>query len=276
MKRCSFAESCDLNFGMPAPVRLAFPALYRALHTTSPDCNFKKGYGYYIGAYEKHNTGSPQTDKTTPSQTTRTISTTTSTPSNGIYTPMPIQSGMVTNYNKSHPIKTITSYEGITDYNKISISNFFKWNPRVNSDYSNLSLGANTCGGIIGSISQPISTKQLTTTTSNGISTPPSIQSGMVSNCNKFHIIKTTTTCQGTVDYDKITITNLLKWNTSIDTKCNNLKLLSALSVAPLPPRFVYVSGRYFSDGQNTDDEIMDLLRDSDGYCRVKLKERAV
>jgi thioester reductase-like protein len=46
--------------------------------------------------------------------------------------------------------------------------------------------------------------------------------------------------------------------------------LLSVLSKAPSPPRFVYVTGGYFSDGQNTDDEILDLLQDGDGYSQTK------
>ncbi|GKU05068.1 unnamed protein product [Fusarium langsethiae] len=183
-----------------------------SLNTTSPDCAFKKAYAYCMGAYLQHNTGFPQTDEPPRSETKKP--TTTSTPSNGISTPMPIQSGM-----------------GIADYHKISISDFFKWNPDVKSDCSNLSLGANACAGVIGSTSQAVSAKPSTTTTSNGISTPPAIQSGMVSDCNKFHAIKTTTTCQGTVDYDKITMANLLKWNPGIDAKCSNLRLGSSVCV---------------------------------------------
>ncbi|KAF5261826.1 hypothetical protein FOXYS1_7471 [Fusarium oxysporum] len=46
--------------------------------------------------------------------------------------------------------------------------------------------------------------------------------------------------------------------------------LLSALSKAPSPPRFVYVTGGYFSDGEKTDDEVLDLLQDGDGYSQTK------
>ncbi|KAF9768165.1 nrps5 single domain, non-ribosomal peptide synthase-like protein [Fusarium sp. DS 682] len=46
--------------------------------------------------------------------------------------------------------------------------------------------------------------------------------------------------------------------------------LLSALSKAPSPPRFVYVTGGYFSDGNKTDDEVLDLLQDGDGYSQTK------
>jgi hypothetical protein len=145
------------------------------------------------------------------------------TAGNGISTPMPVQSGMVSNCNKFHPIKSTTTCQGIADYHKISISDFFKWNPGVKTDCSNLVLGANACAGVIASTS--------TTTTSNGVSTPPAIQSGMVSDCNKFHLIRSTTTCQGIVDYNKITMDNLLKWNPSINSKCSNLELGSSVCV---------------------------------------------
>lgn len=46
--------------------------------------------------------------------------------------------------------------------------------------------------------------------------------------------------------------------------------LLSALSTAPSPPRFAYVTGGYFAGANETDDEILDLLHDSDGYSQTK------
>lgn len=46
--------------------------------------------------------------------------------------------------------------------------------------------------------------------------------------------------------------------------------LLSALSKAPSPPRFVYVTGGYFPDGDRTDNEVLDLLQDGDGYSQTK------
>ena len=131
-----------------------------------------------MAAYKKHNTGLPATDGTLPPGTTKAA--TTSTASNSISTPKPIQSGKVSNCNKFHPIKSTTTCQGIADYYKISISDSFKWNPGVKTDCSNLVLGANACAGVVASTS--------TTTTSNGVSTPTAIQSGMVSDCNKFHL----------------------------------------------------------------------------------------
>ncbi|KAF4944074.1 hypothetical protein FGADI_12956 [Fusarium gaditjirri] len=46
--------------------------------------------------------------------------------------------------------------------------------------------------------------------------------------------------------------------------------LLSAVSKAPSPPRFVYVTGGYFPDGDRTGNEVLDLLQDGDGYSQTK------
>ncbi|KAJ4308625.1 hypothetical protein N0V84_011986 [Fusarium piperis] len=139
---------------------------------------------------------------------TTTKATTTTKPGNGITTPTPAQPGMV------------------NDCNKISLVDFFKWNPEVDKACTNLWLGAYACAGVIGSTPKPMTTAKPTVTQpGNGISTPTPIQAGMVSNCNKFHIIGSTTTCQGIIDYNKITMANFKKWNTGINSACSNLWL---------------------------------------------------
>lgn len=42
------------------------------------------------------------------------------------------------------------------------------------------------------------------TTPSNGINTPMPIQTGMTKSCNKFHTVKSTTTCASIQDYYKV------------------------------------------------------------------------
>ncbi|KAF5561912.1 hypothetical protein FNAPI_3459 [Fusarium napiforme] len=154
---------------------------------------------------------------------TKTATTTTKLPS-----PTPLQEGMVDNCNKFHLVKDTTTCDGIAKYDKISLENFYKWNPKIKSSCNNLQLGAYVCVGVVESSTRPTSTtttiKTTATSPTNGVSTPTSIQSGMVSNCNKFHFIKSTTTCQGIVDYDKITMAEFLKWNTGISSKCTNLE----------------------------------------------------
>ncbi|KAF5973398.1 Autolysin [Fusarium coicis] len=186
--------------------------------------------------------------KTTPTAVTPTVTqkpTTTKQPSgNGVKTPEAIQEGMISNCNKFHYmsptttcqgilnynkitladffkwnpaiVKDTTTCQGILNYNKITLADFIKWNPAVSKDCSGLWKGTSACVGVIGSTPSPTTTskpKPSTTTPANGIKTPPAIQEGMVANCNKFHEVRDTTTCQGIVEYNKITLADFIKWN---------------------------------------------------------------
>lgn len=57
----------------------------------------------------------------------------------------------------------------------------------------------------------------------NSIQTPKPIQEGMVENCNKFHYIDSTTTCQGVLDHYKISLADFIKWNPAVGEDCTNM-----------------------------------------------------
>jgi hypothetical protein len=57
----------------------------------------------------------------------------------------------------------------------------------------------------------------------NGVETPSPIQDGMVGNCNKFHPVRSTTTCKGILDYNKISLNDFVKWNPDVKEDCSNL-----------------------------------------------------
>ncbi|KIL88359.1 hypothetical protein FAVG1_08438 [Fusarium avenaceum] len=158
---------------------------------------------------------------------TQKPSTTKQPSGNGIKTPDPIQEVMVTNCNKFHYVSPTTSCQGILNQNKISLADFFKWNPAIGEDCSQLWAGTNACIGVIGftpSLTTTTNPKPATTTTKgNGIKTPEPIQEGMVSNCNKWHFIGEKTTCQGIIDYNKITLADFIKWNPAVGEGCNKL-----------------------------------------------------
>ncbi|RSL59367.1 hypothetical protein CEP54_007320 [Fusarium duplospermum] len=149
-----------------------------------------------------------------PPTTTTKAPTTTKKPSNGITTPTPIQAGMVTNCNKFHMIKSTTTCASIQDYYGITMADIAKWNPAVGSKCSALLVNYNVCVGVIGGTP---------TKPGNGIETPSPIQSGMVSNCKKFHLVKSTTTCASIQNYYKITLAQLAKWNPAVGSKCTAL-----------------------------------------------------
>ncbi|KAJ4005459.1 hypothetical protein NW752_002292 [Fusarium irregulare] len=158
---------------------------------------------------------------------TQKPSTTKQPSGNGIKTPEPIQEGMVTNCNKFHYVSPTTSCQGILNYNKISLADFVKWNPAVGRECELLWAGTNACVGVIGatpSLTTTTKPKPVTTTIKgNGIKTPEPIQEGMVSNCNKWHFVGDTTTCQGIISYNKITLDDFVAWNPAVGKGCSHL-----------------------------------------------------
>ncbi|KAH6693651.1 LysM domain-containing protein [Plectosphaerella plurivora] len=102
---------------------------------------------------------------------------------------------------------------GITPQQCISITDFFKWNPRVNTACTNLQLGAYACTGVIGGGSSSPSP----------VTTPTPTQAGMVQGCTAFATVRPTTTCQGILDWNKITLANFVKWNPAVRSDCSNL-----------------------------------------------------
>ena len=69
----------------------------------------------------------------------------------------------------------------------------------------------------------------------------------MATNCNKFHLIRDTTTCQGIVDYNRITMADFRRWNTGISASCNNLWLGSYACVGVIG-HMVYVGSLWYFD----------------------------
>ncbi|KAI8692433.1 hypothetical protein NCS56_00000100 [Fusarium sp. Ph1] len=149
-----------------------------------------------------------------PTKTTTKAPTTTKGPSNGISTPSPIQAGMVSNCNKFHLVSSTTTCTSIQNYYKINLADFTKWNPAIGSKCTALWANYHVCIGVIsGTPTNP----------GNGVSTPSPIQPGMVSNCKKFHLVSSTTTCASIQNYYKITMAQLAKWNPAVGAKCTAL-----------------------------------------------------
>ncbi|SCO90103.1 uncharacterized protein FRV6_14231 [Fusarium oxysporum] len=149
-----------------------------------------------------------------PTKTTAKSAAATTKSPNGISTPPPIHNGMVSNCNKFHMVTKSTTCDSIQNYYKISMEDFAKWNPAVGSKCTGLWANYNVCVGVIGGTP---------TKPSTGVKTPSPIQSGMVSNCKKFHPVASTTTCDSIQKYYKITMAQLVKWNPAIGAKCTGL-----------------------------------------------------
>lgn len=161
----------------------------------------------------------------TTTKPTSTISTT-SKPGNGISTPNPIQTGMVGNCNKFHLVVSGDSCAAIATSNNIALSDFYTWNPAVKTDCTLLLVGDYVCIGIVGGTTiKPTSTTSTTSKPGNGISTPNPIQTGMVGNCNKFHLVVSGDSCAAIATSNNIALADFYTWNPAVKTDCTSLLL---------------------------------------------------
>lgn len=140
------------------------------------------------------------------------------TGNNGIATPSPIQTGMISSCNKFHPIAAKTTCDSLKSYYNLDMADFFKWNPAVGTACTKLWVGYNVCVGVIGQKPKPSPTSKPT-----GVPTPDLVQPGIVKGCKKFHEVKATTTCASIQKYYSITMAQLYKWNPAIGSGCTKL-----------------------------------------------------
>ncbi|ORY01575.1 hypothetical protein BCR34DRAFT_521866 [Clohesyomyces aquaticus] len=140
------------------------------------------------------------------------------TPTNGIATPTPIQTGMNTNCNKFYLVKSNDGCYDIAAANGISLENFYAWNPALNSCAA-LWPTYYVCVGLIGSTATPTPTKA---TPTNGVSTPTPTQSPFISNCNKFYLVKSGDGCEDIATANGISFDQFYAWNPAVG-KCASL-----------------------------------------------------
>lgn len=150
------------------------------------------------------------------------------TPGNGIPTPSPIQSGMVFDCDQFHLVSSGDTCASIAAGAEIPVADFYSWNPTVGSGCSSLWLGYYVCIDVIGySSSTPSATtlKATTTSSGNGITSPTPIQPGMVTDCNKFYLVGTGTSCATVASQEGVTVTEIVSWNSGVGSGCNDLWL---------------------------------------------------
>ncbi|KAH7091201.1 LysM domain-containing protein [Paraphoma chrysanthemicola] len=145
-----------------------------------------------------------------------TTPTTTTTAGNGVVTPQPTQPGMVTNCAKFHWIAQGVTCSQVISYQKITLQDFVKWNPTVNSDCSGMWAEVQVCVGVIGG-------PTTTTTAGNGIQTPQPTQPGMVTNCKKFHYAETGVVCSQITSFNRISLADFVKWNPGVGPDCTTM-----------------------------------------------------
>lgn len=77
--------------------------------------------------------------------------TTTTTPGNGISTPLPTQPGMTTNCNKFYKVKSGDICANIATVNGISLADFYAWNTGAGNNCQSLWTDTYCCVGMFAS-----------------------------------------------------------------------------------------------------------------------------
>lgn len=152
--------------------------------------------------------------------TTSTVPTTTG---NGVSTPTPFQTGMVANCALFHLVVSGDTCAAVAAAAGISLANIEAWNPAVGSSCQFLDLGDFVCIGLIGGV--VTTTTKAPTTTGNGITTPTPFQSGMVTNCNSFHLVVSGDTCAAVAAAAGVSVANIEAWNPAVGSSCEFLDL---------------------------------------------------
>ncbi|KAJ5743838.1 hypothetical protein N7533_008708 [Penicillium manginii] len=198
--------------------------------TWNPDCvlggscSVITGFDYCIEVnYGTISASSASSTTSTSTQTTFVTSTTT-TAGNGVTTPTPIQAGMVDNCNSFHMVVSDDTCATIASAAGISQTDFADYNPGVGSGCSSLWLGYYVCTGIIGETASK-TTVASTTTAGNGITTPTPTQTGMVDNCNSFHMVDSGDSCQTIATAAGIVLADFYSWNSGVGSGCSSLWL---------------------------------------------------
>ncbi|KAI0476852.1 hypothetical protein F4859DRAFT_65195 [Xylaria cf. heliscus] len=161
-----------------------------------------------------------------PTQTITTLKPTSTTKGNGIATPTPVQTGMVSDCDDFYLVHSGDTCANIASVEGISLTNFYAWNPAVGSSCAGLQAGVYVCIGLQGSApTQTITTlKPTSTTKGNGITTPTPVQTGMVSDCDAFYLVHSGDTCSNIASVEGITLANFYAWNPAVGSSCAGLQ----------------------------------------------------
>lgn len=154
---------------------------------------------------------------------TITSSATATTTSNGVTTPSPTQTGMVSNCGKFYFVESGETCDNVAAENGITVAELEAWNPAIGSGCTNLWANYYACVGLIDTATTTVTPTTTPTTTNNGITTPTPTQTGMVSNCDEFYFVKSGDTCYSIAMAYGIAIADFIGWNPAAGAGCTNL-----------------------------------------------------
>ncbi|KAJ8069030.1 hypothetical protein OCU04_002704 [Sclerotinia nivalis] len=165
---------------------------------------------------------------------TTLLSTTSTTTGNGITTPTPYQTGIATNCDSFYLVVSGDECGTIASKNGISLTQFYAWNPAVGSTCEYLDLGDYVCIDIIG-VTISTSTSASTTSSSNGVTTPTPIQTGMTSQCESFHLVVSGDECDTIAQNAGASFNDFYLWNPAVGSSCQYLDVGDYVCTGILP-----------------------------------------
>ncbi|KAF2711237.1 carbohydrate-binding module family 50 protein [Pleomassaria siparia CBS 279.74] len=173
--------------------------------------------------------GIPGRPTARPSSSSLPPTTTLTTPTNGITTPLPTQPGMVANCDAFYFVPKNQGCQAIADQNFITLSQFLTWNPNIGgSACGGLWAEVYVCVSIIGHTpSKPASTTKRSTATPTPtgctVAHPEPTQPGSICKCKRWYLPVANEYCADIEKRFGITAAQFNAWNPSIGTTCGGL-----------------------------------------------------
>jgi hypothetical protein len=163
-----------------------------------------------------------------PTITKTTTGTTSTTTGNGVTTPLPTQSGMVSNCGKFYKTHQGQGCSDVINENGITLSDFYAWNKGIGETCGNMWSDTYYCVGLIGqTATKPTTTKTTTTSTTtkgNGVATPtPTQPNGMTPNCDKFYLVGSGELCSNVLSKNGLTMAQFYALNPGVLDDCRGM-----------------------------------------------------
>ena len=130
---------------------------------------------------------------------------------------------MATNCDAFYLVQSSDTCSTIASKYGINLATFYAWNPAVGSSCLDLELNEYVCVGLLNASSTAVSTTTMPTST--GISTPSSVQTGMVSGCDAFYAVKSGDTCSVIASEYDISLAPFYGWNPAVGSSCLYLEV---------------------------------------------------
>ncbi|KAK1841141.1 LysM domain-containing protein-like protein 1 [Colletotrichum chrysophilum] len=164
----------------------------------------------------------PGTTSTVASVTA--TSTSASSTTSGPSVPSPTQPGLIETCTSFYQVVSGDTCEVIASKhnNAFSLTEFYAWNPAVGNACTGLWLGYFVCVGIPGT---PTAAPTASPSATGGPSPPSPTQPGLISSCQRFHLVESGNTCDAITTQYGISLSDFYEWNPAVGSACSGLWL---------------------------------------------------